>query len=402
MRPWLLALLVLPLGTFHCEAQVGAFSAVLREVDRTVTQALSEQRTNVQAKASAVSAWPKNPATANIQADLQKTDSALQKAELSASGVVPQSRRDLIISVETIRTKQRPVWALCNSDTWLSKPDLRWASYFESVKEPLVSAASSVGMFVLYTAAGQWIQNGATGFVVSDRLLVTNRHVLSLYATKDGAGSWRLNAGRRLTVQFPFEYEKCNQRRQIRELKVVDIVEVGTTEVDDFAILAFESDGQGGPAIVGLAPSFRLAGGARVAAIGYPGRPVSCGDDEPTPDSPCTFLTETQIDTLFKTPDEAIPFPAERISPGVVLVNPALPQGVFSYDSSTWGGSSGSPVVSLVDGKVIGIQSQGASANEEGVSYNNGVAIDRILPALTRAKEKLARGKTAETLTARD
>lgn len=123
-----------------------------------------------------------------------------------------------------------------------------------------------------------------------------------------------------------------------------------------------------------------------MVAIGYPGRPDSCGPSDPTSEFPCTYLTETQIDHLFQSPDSAVPFPAERISPGLILVNTTLPDGIFSYDSSTWGGSSGSPIVSLVDGTVIGIQSQGITAMEDGVSYNNGISVDQIIATLERLK----------------
>ena len=72
----------------------------------------------------------------------------------------------------------------------------------------------------------------------------------------------------------------------------------------------------------------------------------------------------------------------ERVSPGDILFNPVHVVDQFSYDSSTWGGNSGSPVVSLVDGSVVGLHFEGIGGNLAGAADNNAIVMSRILPVL--------------------
>lgn len=382
-------------GISCCSAQVlsatGDIVRAVKEADRSVQNQLEVEMQGVLRQAAEVSQWPQNDATAKRKSDLQDTASAITKAQQAASGNVPRERRDIASAQETIRTALRPVWTVCNSTTWAQQEKIEpWKTYLEMVKDRISGIAASVGMFVYYTETGHWVANGATGFVARGRYIVTNKHVLRSYAYEDPSdpSGWHLYAGRSLRIQFPFEYENCSLRRAPLEIEIEAIEKVGEDTRDDFAILRLDSAAVSVPPPVPLSDKFGLSSGARVVAVGYPGRPISCGNGDPTPESPCTYLTEPQIDSLFQTPDQAVPFPAERISPGMILFNPVSGPDEFSYDSSTWGGSSGSPVVSLVDGSVVGIQVGGEYAKEEGVSYNNGIAITKLLGVLNALPER--------------
>lgn len=337
--------------------------------------------------------WLKNSQTPLVAAKVQEIDQArnnIAAASRLLDGEPPQSLKDLKEKTETIRVVTRPVYGVCSGAPWANDQMTAWRSwrdYIGDVSSSLATVAKSVGVIFQYyqpdaAAKPTYMSVGATAFVVGKSHIITNRHVLQNYAYIDKQGAWRLYGKQLLVVSFPLEYSSCATRSPQRDVRIVAIEAVGGDgENNDYAILRTEDNAL--PPAAPLAANFNLTEGSRVAVIGYPSRPVSCAGADAGDD--CTYLSEKQIDTMFKLPDSQIPFPAERIAPGMLLINPSLDPQQFSYDSSTWGGNSGSPVVRLSDGMIVGLHYGGYGGDSEKATYNNAIKVDRIRKALADA-----------------
>lgn len=368
-----------------------ATSQALQEAESVNVKALLRKQDQALKKEQAV--WLKASQTSLVAARVQDIGQARENIAAATrllDGEPPRSLKDLKEKTETIRVVTRPVYGLCSGAPWANEQMTawnNWRDYITAVSTPLAAVARSVGVIFQYYQADanskpRYMSLGATAFVVGKSHVITNRHVLQSYAYLDSKGAWRLYDKQVLVVSFPWEYSSCAVRTTPREVRIVAIEAVGGDgENDDYAILRTEDNAL--PPAAPLATRFDLTEGARVAVIGYPSRPVSCAGASASDD--CTYLSEQQIDTMFKLPDSQIPFPAERLAPGMLLVNPSLDPQQFSYDASTWGGNSGSPVVRLSDGLIVGLHYGGYGGDSEKATYNNAIKVDRIHKALSDA-----------------
>lgn len=183
-----------------------------------------------------------------------------------------------------------------------------------------------------------------------------------------GTGTWKLYDQIVLKVEFPYEYGKCKSVTHTKEVTVRTIAYVDS--ILDFAILTTDP---GLPSKVDFQAEDDAEPGDRVVVIGYPTRP---------PDG-ATFLTPLQIDQAFSAPNGRTPFPAERMAAGMVFREQTVPDGYFAHDASTWGGNSGSVVVDLATGLVVGLHTRGLEASS-GVGYNEAVSGSRIRAAVAQ------------------
>jgi S1-C subfamily serine protease len=315
--------------------------------------------------------------------DMARANQNISEVQLALTKELPKSRtlEPLIKRSETIRSLLYPLYAVCAGNPWLYEQRRQWDAELNRVKAQLEEIVPKVGRFMQYgfEADGkrQLREIGATAFALGGPYILTNAHVVKQYAEKVG-GRWQLFRGQELSVLFPKEYSKCANQTASVEAKVLEVELVGEGADNDYAVLKTDQRFSAIP----LADSDNLAEGVEVVTIGYPSKPVSCGEREPTEDNPCTYLTDIEIKMLLRTPDDGHPTQVERISPGDFLDNTAIDKDQFSYTASTWGGSSGSPVVSLVDGKVVGLHFQGMNARTENVGYNNAIRINKIRSVL--------------------
>lgn len=173
-----------------------------------------------------------------------------------------------------------------------------------------------------------------TGFAVGPTTILTNRHVAEQIATQ-GASQWQLRA----EVTVDFDAEGADTKACFKVMRVADVhpsldVAVLTIDVEspisapaDFVIpdpLLFATDAR--------------AAGTSVAVVGCPGKPKKIDG-----------YASDVVWRLF-----AMTFGVKRVSPGAVRwVEKAAVR--LAHDASTLGGSSGSPVVALDDGLVLGV-----------------------------------------------
>ncbi len=240
-----------------------------------------------------------------------------------------------------VKLKGRPPLFVVNDQLDPDDPlKEEWHSLdFENEQEVVRNIAPSVGRIDLN---GRHV---GTGFVISDGLIMTNRHVAQAIAKEFKARqgrTWILKAGQ-VTIDFKCERDSADTH----ELPITGVVASGADyigdEIDlkhlDAAILSVAGQT---PKPLKFLPEFhkKYAMGTQIAAIGYPAKPalgqysaVSILDVE----------VERALIKLF-----SCWWGVKRYSPGELLKAKyviAKPSNwALSHDATTTGGSSGSPI----------------------------------------------------------
>jgi S1-C subfamily serine protease len=206
-----------------------------------------------------------------------------------------------------------------NMDADLSKTFPDWTTFRESVK-PYLYSIGRIDSLSTQKSIG-------TGFLVSDKLLVTNRHVLDQLS----CGTNMLEKGQGVVW---FGQEHATPDKQGRA-EITGVVAVHASL--DMALLAVEPPGNT-PARTPLAvESSPVNEGDDVVAVGYP-------FDDPA-------RNPIFINALFGNH-----FGVKRAAPGEVLRSS---QASIFHDCSTLGGNSGSPILSMKTARVVGLHRDG-------------------------------------------
>ncbi|MFK0690080.1 phospholipase D-like domain-containing protein [Mesorhizobium sp. IMUNJ 23033] len=206
-----------------------------------------------------------------------------------------------------------------------------------------------------------------TGWVIDDGLVVTNRHVATLFAEASGAGfTFRLgfDARRPIGVRVDFLEELDNQASA--EIPVERIVWMAPEGGPDVAFLKLATT----DSIVGRrrlplsaeAPRTKLP----VAVVGYPARDTRFSD---------IALAEKIFGGVFDK---------KRVAVGTLL---GANDEVVTHSCSTLGGNSGSPVVDIGTGEVVGLHYRGVEFVE-----NDAVPAAVVKRCLARARALLDGG----------
>jgi glutamyl endopeptidase len=237
-----------------------------------------------------------------------------------------------------VRLQERPA-LLIRQDSFPDPPD-RWTR-LNQFRADISIGIPKVGR--IDTRPGEM---AGTGFVVAEGLIMTNRHVVEVFADEGPvAGSpWAIRASARPTINFKMEYGETVQR----VFRITEVVAVHPLEYCDLALLAVEREAIE-PIGATLSSPVCLASQAPkidarldLDAIGYP------------------FADNGNV-----TPPEVIQsiyegiFQVKRLQPGEL--NAMFDAyDAFSHDCSTLGGNSGSLVVDLASNQVIGLHFKGA------------------------------------------
>ena len=216
-----------------------------------------------------------------------------------------------------------------------------WRSRLLPVRARLEAAIPSVGR-IEFTGhpSRRW---GGTGWVVDDRVVVTNRHVAELFVERRGR-RWQPKVedldGRPYEARLDFreEYRQA-ARLEPLEIAVESVFFVAPSQGPDLAFLRMATSTELPPPLPVLDGD--LADDASIAVIGYPGK---------DPDAVPSAEVERRIFRGI--------FDVKRVSPGQILISDP-DRWYFTHDATTLGGSSGSAVVDLETGAVAGVHFRG-------------------------------------------
>lgn len=301
---------------------------------------------------------------------------SLLSEEFSLNASASLEPEQLKRQTEALRWITRPVLALCKGAPWAAEVSSEWAQSLNAQKLLIEKLSAAVGLVTTYDVLKsgqiQRRQEAGTAVVIGVRYVVTNKHVIreaSLGFQDLITGEWKLFSSTVGQIEFPKEYARCpNRLSSTAKVRIVGIAYADPDPKADYIVLVTDADL---PEPVQFSNSPDVVDSDKIAVIGYPGRPS------------VEFLQSSQIDLIFETPDRRVPFPIERVSLGYTL--PEDDKDFFSYDATTWGGSSGSLVVNLVNGQVIGLHAEGLSAPKQGVGYNRAVIASKIAAWQQRA-----------------
>jgi V8-like Glu-specific endopeptidase len=163
----------------------------------------------------------------------------------------------------------------------------------------------------------------ATGFVIGPGLLATNKHVLESLS----AGTFKLERGQGV-VRFGEEFKTVPDKGATAALTGVRAVHPQL----DLTILEIENQNLPPLPVDNASPKV----GAQVVVVGYP------QDDARSP-----VFRDLIFEGRYKL---------KRAAPGEVIGT--APQAVF-HDCSTLGGNSGSPLLAMGTGRVVGLHRDG-------------------------------------------
>lgn len=207
----------------------------------------------------------------------------------------------------------------------------------------------SVGRIEFRNHGMSW---GGTGWVVERRkkgaLVVTNRHVAQIVARRKADGSavfMRAPSGARYGAAIDFGEEvesKVNDTQRTAQLVRVEYLADDTSA--DVALLLIEAADFALPSPFELlGEKAKLSKGDLVALIGYPAY-----DPRNDADAQAKYFRDL--------------YEVKRFAPGLILQTPS--DGLLTYDCTSLGGNSGSPVIRLADGKVVGLHFSGVYGKE--------------------------------------
>jgi len=190
---------------------------------------------------------------------------------------------------------------------------------------------------------------GGTGWVIgedgAERVVATNRHVAKLVAQRsaDGRGVFLRSpfSGVRYGMNLDFKEEAGSLPADARPVSVTEILYLADDAAPDVALLRIA--GENLPSALPLAER-EAAADDLVALIGYP-----------------AFDSRNDVDDQARYFHEL--FEVKRFAPGKVM-QALSGRTVLNHDCTSLGGNSGSPLVDLQTGKVVGLHFAGVYGKE--------------------------------------
>lgn len=250
---------------------------------------------------------------------------------------------------------RRPSWLVRNDQMETPNSD-RWQKITAPYRSAINRRLPAVGKISLQLPDRPSIKDRSTAFLISGDRIVTNRHVVTKFVERHHESvSWISNqAGETRvskTVNFRGEHGSSAERR----FNIGDIEYVANKNQPDLAILKLAES----PDIDALTLDTSPILNQFVVTVGYPSRP-SINQLDPSRQLFLQFVFGGIFDV-------------KRVSPGEIQ---KLATKSFQHDCTTLGGNSGSPILDLESGAVVGVHFSGNS------SYNQGVLaqeLDRVL-----------------------
>jgi endonuclease G len=265
-----------------------------------------------------------------------ETETALES--MLVGNAIPESQ---VFALEAIVLPDlRPVYDIVDGDFSTTSFDGRatpghglWSKLTTdaTLKKRILAAIPAIGRIEV---PGSGYPYGGTGFLVGPNLLMTNRHVAAIFARGLGTRSLRFIEGRSASIDF----KRDAQAGEVFDVRKIRLIH----PYWDMAILEVEGvPADLRPLTLATSDARDLPDASEVAVIGYPAF---------DPRNPATVQ-----DDIFRER-----YQVKRMQPGALhgagetdsfgkLLSAAL------HDCSTLGGNSGSAIVSLATGQVVGL-----------------------------------------------
>ena len=178
-----------------------------------------------------------------------------------------------------------------------------------------------------------------TGFLIDDTLAVTNRHVALVFAERLRSGT-RFRRGRfGVEMEARLDYHAFYGGNTKLRADVIEVLYIAADHEPDFALLRVARQ-DAAPKLDLLGGSHRTEPQTPVGVVGYPAEDGSRND-------------QALMDEVFRGQ-----YQVKRLAPGFVTAR-ADDDIVLMADYSSLGGNSGSPVIALDSGKVLGLHFAG-------------------------------------------
>jgi endonuclease G len=196
-----------------------------------------------------------------------------------------------------------------------------------------------------------------TGFLIDEHIICTNRHVADYFVeTTSGGYTWKINSkGKIVKARIDFVEEYTNPME--KEIEFTSILYIEPAPGPDLALFGVNLAEHLEPLELDPHPSKDDV----IVTIGYPWK-----DTRVSP----------SIEQVMKTIFGDI-YDVKRIAPGKIV---GLDSSNIHHDCTTLGGNSGSAILEVETGKVVGLHYNGD------ISYNNAVSSNIILDRLRRIK----------------
>lgn len=261
-----------------------------------------------------------------------------------------------------ILTINRPAFLIRNDridDSIVTK----WKERIDEYEDKITKTIPSVGRIEIkghhqHTWAGTgWLIKGTD-------IIVTNRHVAQIFASRYRKGCQiktdALGSPFEVNIDFKEEYDIDEDR----EFLIKKVLHIAENDEPDIALLRIEQENEYGiPLPEGLEISSRMAHPHdNVFVLGYP-------------------AFDTNIKTKLYDFDLKKVSNVKRLAPGDIFPSSAAPY-IYMHDCTTWYGNSGSPVVDLTTGKVVGIHYAGSHSEYRGLRANWAVRSTYLLDLL--------------------
>ncbi|MEM8909340.1 MAG: serine protease, partial [Bacteroidota bacterium] len=244
--------------------------------------------------------------------------------------------------------------------------DNPWAPILQHYRKYIERAIRSTGVFEIQQRRHK--VTAGTGWVLDEDLIVTNQHVAAEFFERKGE-QYHFKKGRtHVTIDFKEEFDRVHDR----EFRILELVHMEAPDHHlydhrpDLAILRVEKTNEKGESLPPALPLFTgtLDKNQLICIVGFPG---------------ADYKLPQVRKKIFKNI-----YDVKRIQPGIIKSIRTLYDFDFKHDCATLTGNSGSPVIDLQTGTVVGIHFAGALAAFEGYA----VRVDVLRAVLQRLAEQ--------------
>lgn len=267
----------------------------------------------------------------------EETADALEMPQVRAA--VEGEDIDVALAEESIAMRRfRPVLAIKENETELVFKDPEegtlWRERLQKAAPLLKPAIRAVGRIDLSGSEYRWI---GTGWLVTENMIVTNRHVANAFATRSGDGfTFKMGGARKIGAALDFLQEIGSDKQLV--FKLVRPLHIEPPSGPDIALFEIEilsgDDKLAEPIRLAKAPAVTN----EIAVIGYP----AYDSRIPEPD-----LMESIFGRIYDK---------KRLAPGGIT---KIESTRVQHNCTTLGGNSGSVLVDLDSGEAYGLHFSG-------------------------------------------